>query len=74
VGSWAEVEVVALTGPEIWPFLEALPGSGISGGSSYDAQIAACARKARASVILTWNVRDFEHVAEGVEVASPGVP
>ena len=56
------------------PFLRALPGSGIAGGSSHDAHIAACARKAKAGVILTWNVRDFERVAEGVEVASPGAP
>jgi len=35
-------------------------------------RIAACARKAKADVILTWNVRDFERVAGGVEVASPG--
>jgi predicted nucleic acid-binding protein len=72
VGSWAKVEVVAMTGQETWPFLEALPGSGIAGGSSYDALIAACARKAKADVILTWNVRDFERVAEGIDVASPG--
>ena len=72
VGSWGEVEVVAMTGAETWPFLEALPGFGIAGGSSCDAQIAACARKGKADVILTWNVRDFERVAEGVEVASPG--
>jgi predicted nucleic acid-binding protein len=74
VGSWGKVEVVAMTGAETWPFLRALPGSGIAGGSSYDAHVAACARKAKAGVILTWNVRDFERVAEGVEVASPGEP
>jgi predicted nucleic acid-binding protein len=34
--------------------------------------IAACARKAGARVILTWNVADFERVAENVEVRSPG--
>lgn len=71
VGSWGQVEVIAMTGAETWPFLETLPGSGIAGGSSYDAQIAACARKAKAGVILTWNVRDFVRVAEGLEVASP---
>ena len=74
VGSWGEEEVVAMTGAETWPFLRALPGFGIAGGSSYDAHVAACARKAKAGVILTWNVRDFERVAEGVEVTSPGGP
>jgi hypothetical protein len=61
-----------MAGAQTWPFLRALPGSGIAGGGSYDAQIAACARKAKADVILTWNVRDFARVAEGVDVASPG--
>ena len=32
--------------------------------SSDDAHVAACARKATAGVILAWNVRDFERVAE----------
>ncbi len=70
-GSWSKVAVVAMTGAETWGLLRALPGSGIAGGRAYDASIAACARKAKADVILTWNARDFERVAEGVEVASP---
>ena len=70
-GSWSEVEVVTTTATETWPLLEGLPDVVIAGGSTYDAVVAACARKAKAGVILTWNVRDFERVAEGVEVASP---
>jgi predicted nucleic acid-binding protein len=70
-GSWSRVEVAALAGTEVWPFLRVLPGPGIAGGSAYDAVIAACARKAGVDVVLTWNVADFERVAEGIEVKSP---
>jgi predicted nucleic acid-binding protein len=31
----------------------------IVGGAIYDALIARCALKARADVLLTWNIRDF---------------
>lgn len=70
-GSWSGVEVTALAGTEIWPLLRGLPEPGIAGGSTYDAVVGACARKARVDVILTWNVADFERVAEGIEVRSP---
>jgi predicted nucleic acid-binding protein len=70
-GSFGEADVVALNGTETWALLKALPRPGIAGGSAYDAQIAACARKAQADVILTWNRRDFQRVGEGMEVASP---
>ena len=72
-GSFGRADVVALAGAETWAFLKPLPAAGVAGGSAYDALVAACARKARADVILTWNRRDFERVAEGVEVASPAV-
>ena len=71
-GSWGEVDAVAISGAETWALLRSLPGGGIAGGSSYDALVAACARKAKADVILTWNLRDFERVAEGLDVAVPG--
>jgi predicted nucleic acid-binding protein len=70
-GSWSHVEVAALAGTEIWPLLRGLPEAGIAGGSTYDAVVAACARKARVDVILTWNVAHFERVAEGIEVRAP---
>jgi len=70
-GSFGGADVIALTGTETWALLKALPGPGIAGGSAYDALVAACARKAQADVILTWNRRDFQRVAEGIEVASP---
>lgn len=70
-GSWSHVEVVALAATEIWPLLGGLPDPGIAGGSTYDAVIAACARKAGVDVILTWNVDHFERVSEGLEVRPP---
>ncbi len=39
----------------------------IVGGAAYDALIAQCAVKARADVLLTWNVRDFTRF--GADVA-----
>lgn len=70
-GSWSRVEITALDATDVWPLLRGLPDAGITGGSTYDAAIAACARKAGARVVLTWNVADFERVAEDVEVKSP---
>jgi predicted nucleic acid-binding protein len=32
---------------------------GVSGGRTYDGVIAACARKAKVTVLLTFNIRDF---------------
>jgi len=64
--------LVALTATETWSLVRSLPAGGIAGGSTYDALVAACARKAKAQVVLTWNVRDFARVAEGLEVVSPG--
>jgi predicted nucleic acid-binding protein len=70
-GSWSRAAVVTLAATEIWPLLRALPDPGIADGSTYDAVIAACARKAKVDVILTWNVGDFERVAEGIAAKSP---
>lgn len=70
-GSFGTARVVAMAGARAWPFLKALPGAGIAGGSTYDALVAACAREAEADLILTWNRNHFERVAVGVEIASP---
>ena len=70
-GSWSGLEVVGITGPDTWQLLRALPANGIAGGRSYDAHVAACARKGKVDVILTWNLRDFEAVADGIDVAAP---
>lgn len=48
------------------------PSAGIAGGRTYDAVIAACAIKARASTILTLNEQHFSQFAgPGLEIAAP---
>ena len=39
---------------------------GVIGGTLYDALIGACARKAKAEILYTWNVRQFERLGNGV--------
>lgn len=68
---WRREQAVVLTAKEIWTTLRRLPAAGISGGRTYDALIAACARKARARVVLTWNTKHFEPLADGFEVVAP---
>lgn len=57
--NWTGTELIALAASEYWRLLEECRGEGISGGQVFDAVIAACARKARAEVLLTWNVAHF---------------
>jgi predicted nucleic acid-binding protein len=71
-GSWGEAKVVAVPASETWNLLRTLPERGVAGGASYDAMILACARRAKADVILTWNRRHFERFAEDIDIASPG--
>ena len=48
------------------------PERGIAGGRVYDAVIAACARMAHASTLLTFNTRHFETLGgDGLTVAAP---
>ncbi len=51
--------VVALGAGEYVSFLRGAPGSEVAGGRAYDAVIARCAAKARASFLLTFNHQDF---------------
>ncbi len=55
--NWGTTESVALTGPETWRLLRQQAATSTAGGRVYDAVIAACARKAKAAELLTWNVR-----------------
>jgi predicted nucleic acid-binding protein len=43
----------------------------LGGGRAYDAVIAACARQARADVLLTFNARYFDPSPKGVIVVEP---
>lgn len=65
----SRAHVVGLDGAEGWDVLDAALGAGIAGGTTYDAQIAACARKAGASRIATFNRRDFARL--GLEILVP---
>ncbi len=66
------VTVVALRGAHYVKVLRHVAGKGVAGGRTYDAVIAGCALAARASVVLTWNVRDFEAVTdESIQVVAP---
>jgi len=70
-GSFGDARVVAVRAGETWSLLRTLPARSVAGGGSYDAMIVACARRARADVILTWNLRHFERLAEDIELVSP---
>ena len=70
-GSFANMPVVGLAADHVWPLLETFASRGISGGRIYDAAIAHVAREAGAEAILTFNVRDFENVVEGLQVLTP---
>ncbi len=46
---------------------------GVIGGKTYDCVIAACATKAKAAVLLTFNARDFDSMAlASLEIRVPG--
>lgn len=59
---------VALDVSEYRTAIREAAGLGIVGGTSYDAIIGACARKAKADVIYSWNARHFLRL--GPEIAS----
>lgn len=57
--------ITALDGAEAWSMLEGLPGAGISGGATHDAHILACAKKAGAERLATFNLRHFQRLDLG---------
>jgi predicted nucleic acid-binding protein len=71
--NWAQARTVALTALDYRSTLKRCGDVGIGGGAVYDALIAACARKAGARELVTWNVADFERFLEDEPlVVSPG--
>jgi predicted nucleic acid-binding protein len=71
-GSWEDHESVSLSSREHWEFLDSVQAASVSGGRTYDALIAACARKAKAFTLLTWNLSHFEGLGgNGLEIVSP---
>ena len=69
--NWGSASVVHLTAEETWRTLREAPRLGIIGGQTYDALIAAAAIKAEASVLLTWNLRNFSQFAGRINIRSP---
>ena len=51
--------VVALSAEEYAKTLQTFAELGVTGGAIYDAHLAACALKARAATLYTWNVAHF---------------
>jgi predicted nucleic acid-binding protein len=70
---WRREQAITLTATEVWTTLGELPAAGVSGGRTYDALIAACARKARVRTVLTWNTKHFESLGDGFDVVSPAL-
>ncbi len=68
-----KARVVVLDAAGYLALLRQAPAAGVSGGRTYDAVIAACVMRARASVLLTFNPADFPGLGDqGVEVIVPG--
>ena len=69
--NWRDARVFQLTATETWDVLRRAHRRGVVGGQTYDMLIAACAAKAGAATIVTWNVRHFAPAAPGVVVTAP---
>lgn len=54
------MEIISLNSREYRLAMEAAARGGIVGGRIYDALLAECALKARATRILTWNISHFQ--------------
>jgi predicted nucleic acid-binding protein len=66
--------VISLDSDEYLEAIDAMSRRGLSGAVVYDALILACARKARAERIYTWNLRHFRMVAPDLaaKIVTPG--
>ncbi len=65
--------VVALDASAYRALVRQAPGDGITGGRTYDAVIAACALKGKATTLLTLNERHFvQFSSAGLEIVVPG--
>ena len=69
--NWRSTPVVHLTGAETWRALQGAPRRGVIGGQTYDMLITACALKAGAATIITWNVRHFAAAAHEIGIEAP---
>jgi len=68
----SDAEICGLDPEDCWSAITDLARYGRGGGRIYDAVIALSTYRAGASVLLTWNVKDFLLVAPpGLEVRVP---
>ena len=70
-GNWRRTRLTALSANEYRRTLRAVVADDVRGGPTYDAVIAACARKARVTELVTWNVAHFERVAGDLSIVAP---
>ena len=63
---------IALQAGSYQDLLRRAPKDGVAGGQTYDAVIAMCAVKAKASTLLTFNPSDFQFAAKRLEIIVPG--
>ena len=72
VRTFSEARIVSLDGGEGWELIDGLARHQIAGGTAYDGQIVACARKAGADRIATFNPRHFARLDLGeIELVVP---
>jgi predicted nucleic acid-binding protein len=57
--NFSKTQMITLTSAQYWRVIRVCRDQNISGGEAYDSVIAACARKAGATVLLTWNREHF---------------
>jgi len=71
-GSFQSAEIAGLSGVAAWSVIQDLRLRDMSGGIIYDAAIARAALDSGASILLTWNLKDFLRVAPpGLEIRQP---
>jgi predicted nucleic acid-binding protein len=71
-GNFMRSRVVAIDGRRTVQLLRSAPADGVTGGRTYDAAIAACARKAHARELITFNERHFLPFAgDDLEIVVP---
>jgi toxin FitB len=69
--SFGDVQLAAVPTVGIWRTLREMAGASVSGGRSYDGWIVKAAIAAKATALLTFNVRDFDAFAHQIEIAAP---
>ena len=63
---WERLTVIGLTPDEYADMLQSSSERGIVGGTIYDALLAACAMKAGAKKLFTWNLRHYSQFGPDV--------